>query len=79
MSTVVSGVRREGGRAFAVRDPRLSLRGGGGVPFLPHDKAYKHMGNMRCAASKHEIGLPKLEFLLTLLEHVQSPGPIREL
>jgi hypothetical protein len=48
--TVVTGVRYDvRGRPLRVKDPRLSLRGGGHVPFMQHDEAYKHLGFARRA------------------------------
>ena len=45
--TVVSGIRWVRGAIMPVADPLLKLAGGGFVPFLKHDRAYKHLGIWR--------------------------------
>ena len=49
LKTAVTGVHWEGGRPTSVPDPCLRLPGGGQVPYMRHDEAYKHLGIMRRA------------------------------
>ena len=46
LKTVVTGVRYVDGRAVAIIDPKLELEGGGHVPVMALDEAYKHLGLM---------------------------------
>ena len=46
LKTVVTGVRYVDGRAVSIVDPKLELEGGGHVPVMALDEAYKHLGLM---------------------------------
>ena len=60
LKTVVTGVRYVDGVAKAMVDPQLHMRDGSTVPFLRHDEAYKHLGNMRRADGDDAAAWKKL-------------------
>ena len=81
LKTVVTGVTFEGGRQQSVVDPKLELRGGGCVPFIAHDAAYKHLGVWRCANGEEARAWAalsaKLQIALQRLRRMHKPS-IRE-
>lgn len=49
LKTVVTGVKYVQGKAVPMENPLLRMSDGSFVPFMLHDEAYKHLGNMRRA------------------------------
>jgi hypothetical protein len=50
LKTAVTGARYRDGKVECIRDPLLPADGGGYVPLLMHDEAYKHLGVWRAAS-----------------------------
>ena len=78
LKTVVTGCRWKDGVQVSIDDPKLCLRGGGTVPFIPCGAAYKHLGNWRRADGKDDVSWEelkrKLRVALAKLRRMRRPS-----